>query len=250
MAIPRSTVQLTNEYLKSHIATYVVERQKEMVFGGINRHWPDVEVDEATFGKIKLNDNAVTWNNYIGLIHRGVPSSLVILKLPSRTTSAKSPGPGPLLLKHWVPIAERYIIGRGVILHTDSAKAYLKEFPRVAHTRVTSKTRKGFPFFFFFFWGGGVRTRFRSSLPLRWCTAKSVPHRVGLNPIMHPSAPSRQARRSSMLWVGHNISMGYGELFARGSGVLTTLQTASSSHSVWLNGDIGTVGMTWLNNLL
>ena len=166
MAIPRSTVQLTNEYLKSHIATYVVERQKEMTFGGINRHWPDVEVDEATFGKIKLNDNAVTWNNYIGLIHRGVPSSLVILKLPSRTTSAKSPGPGPLLLKHWVPIAERYISGRGVILHTDSAKAYLKEFPRVAHTRVTSKTRKRVSLFFsycslffLFFLGrrGGVR---------------------------------------------------------------------------------------------
>ena len=133
------------------------------MFGGINRHWPDVEVDEATFGKIKLNDNAVTWNNYIGLIHRGVPSSLVILKLPSRTTSAKSPGPGPLLLKHWVPIAERYISGRGVILHTDSAKAYLKEFPRVAHTRVTSKTRKRVSLsllivpFFFFGGGGGVR---------------------------------------------------------------------------------------------
>ena len=107
-----------------------------MVFGNQGRHWPDVEADEATFGKKPLADGRVIWNNYLGLVQRGVPSSLVIVKLPSRTTSKRSPGPGPLLLKHWLPVAEKYVSGRGIVLHTDSAKAYMKEFPRMAHTRV------------------------------------------------------------------------------------------------------------------
>eukprot|EP00971_Amphidinium_carterae_P009976 196887-Amphidinium_carterae.1 len=68
----------------------------------------DVEVDEVTFAK-RLSNGGVTWTQYIGLVRRGAPETLVMLKLPERTTCARAPGAGPLLLEDWIPICEKYI---------------------------------------------------------------------------------------------------------------------------------------------
>ena len=70
-------------------------------------------------------------------MQRGVPSSLVIVELPS-SDNFSSDHPAPVLSYSSIgfPVAEMYVSGKGIILHTDSAKAYMKEFPRMAHTRV------------------------------------------------------------------------------------------------------------------
>ena len=35
-----------------------------MVFGNQGKHWPDIEADEATFGKKLLADGRVAWKIY------------------------------------------------------------------------------------------------------------------------------------------------------------------------------------------
>ena len=49
-------------------------------------------------------------------------SSLILVPLPPRSTSARAPGPGPLLKRDWAPIASKYVQGQRVVMHTDSAK--------------------------------------------------------------------------------------------------------------------------------
>ena len=65
-----------------------------------------------------------------------MPESLWVCTLPDRTTGAKPPGPGPLRSQDWDVIAKDKISGRGIILHSDSARAYTKKYSRVTQTRV------------------------------------------------------------------------------------------------------------------
>ena len=70
------------------------------------------------------------------MIRRGAPSSLWISRLPDWTTSLKAPGPGPIRTKDWNAIARQMVDNKGVIFHSDSAKAYVRPFARLVHTRV------------------------------------------------------------------------------------------------------------------
>ena len=96
--------------------------------GGYKIHYPGLCWEAQGFG--------CKWSNFIGMIRRGSPSSLWISRLPDRTTSLKASGPGPIRSNDWVPIAKQMVAGKGVILHSDSAKAYMKPFARMTHTRV------------------------------------------------------------------------------------------------------------------
>ena len=111
---------------RSHIRKFVDEHQNQIKFH-IPGEWVDVEADEVTLGKRALTSSGriVKWIQYIGLMRRGSPETLVLLQLPPRRTTSKAPGPGPLLKSVWSPIAEKFLRGQQVILHTDSAKAYL-----------------------------------------------------------------------------------------------------------------------------
>ena len=84
----------------------------------------------------------VEWRQYIGLLRRGFPETLILEELPSRCTSARAPGPGPLLRKVWKPLAERYVKGRKIVLQTDSAKAYTLQVDGCVHTRVVHQKKK------------------------------------------------------------------------------------------------------------
>ena len=129
---------MTWDAVKSHIARYVHETQKHMSYGGQGASWEEVEADEVTLGKTVLNKQKVSWLNFLGLVARGWPDSLAIFKLSTRTTARRAPGPGPILRSQWLPIARRYLSGRGIILHTDSARAYEAVLPKVVRSRARS----------------------------------------------------------------------------------------------------------------
>ena len=104
----------------------------------------DIEADECTVTKFNSNDrdNPMAWISYVGMVKRGDPGSLKLIKLPIRKTKARAPGPGPITLKLWRPIAKQYLAGRSLILHTDSARAYKESIPCVQHTSVVHQLKK------------------------------------------------------------------------------------------------------------
>ena len=66
----------------------------------------------------------------------------MLIKLPVKRTSRRAPGPGPLRLRDWTPIADHYIKQSKIILHTDAARAYKKAIPGVVHTQVIHQKKK------------------------------------------------------------------------------------------------------------
>lgn len=79
---------------------YVQQEQRNIIFGTTgNKAWPDVEVDETTFGKqlVRIpksdNDKAMVWENWIGLVARGHPATLVLERLKQEPTKANAPWP-------------------------------------------------------------------------------------------------------------------------------------------------------------
>ena len=74
-------------------------------------------------------------------MRRGAPETLVLEALPVRKTKLCATGAGPLRLRDWIPIGKKYLSNRRVILHTDSAKAYLHPFPLVHHTCVVHQKK-------------------------------------------------------------------------------------------------------------
>ena len=136
LGVTRTTVCLLASKLKSFITEQVIKQQDALTYGTENDDWEEVEVDEVTLGKSTTKLGKIQWANYIGLIRRGVPESLWVRRLPDRITGPKSPGPGPIRSHDWDIIAKEKISGRGIILHSDSARAYLRQYPRVTQTRV------------------------------------------------------------------------------------------------------------------
>ena len=136
LGVSRFTVNAFATKLKTFIANRVVQTQESITFGTDTDDWDEVEVDEVTLSKVTTKDGRIRWANYVGLIRRGIPESLWISRLPDRTTGAKAPGPGPIRSRDWHEIAKTKISGKGIILHSDSARAYMKAYPRVTQTRV------------------------------------------------------------------------------------------------------------------
>eukprot|EP00971_Amphidinium_carterae_P062153 1230502-Amphidinium_carterae.1 len=90
-----------------------------------------------------MKDTPVSWVSYIGLVERGVPSSLRLIQLPVRSTVLRAPGPGPITKQLWLPIARKvFPTGYRVCLHTDSARAYNVPLADVSHTSVVHQVKK------------------------------------------------------------------------------------------------------------
>ena len=90
---------------------------------GKGGHWQDIEADEAIFDKATLKSIA-HWKQWAGLVARGRPDSLVLVRLKPPSTTSRAPGPGAIRKVEWQPIAQKGLTGKKVILHTDSAHSY------------------------------------------------------------------------------------------------------------------------------
>eukprot|EP00971_Amphidinium_carterae_P225510 4472782-Amphidinium_carterae.1 len=64
--------------------------------------------------KRHLDGGRVEWTQCWGDMRRGAPHSLKLVKLPSRVTPPRAPGPGPINLDMWARLAQEYIMGEDV----------------------------------------------------------------------------------------------------------------------------------------
>ena len=118
----------------------VIKKQKEIQFGAKNQ-WRDVEADEVDVGKeIDLQRKKAKWEQWGGIVERGQPNTLVLFRLPPKITAVRSPGPGPITKRDWRPMANKFLAGRNVILHTD--ETYKMKVPSVLHDNVVHKKKK------------------------------------------------------------------------------------------------------------
>jgi len=113
--------------------------------------WQDVEADEVDLGKEVVADEDGTharWEQWAGVVQRGNSSSLVLFKTSHKQTKVRSPGPGPITKRDWMPVAKRWLKGRCVFLHTDGARSYKLGINRkrflagVVHDYVVHKKKK------------------------------------------------------------------------------------------------------------
>eukprot|EP00971_Amphidinium_carterae_P331198 6464622-Amphidinium_carterae.1 len=87
--------------------------------------WVDCEADEVTVKKRCAGNNETLWTEYLGIVRRGAPATLVLLELE---TVRRAPGPGPLRREECLKIGAQWIAGQSVVLHSDSAKAKWSHF--------------------------------------------------------------------------------------------------------------------------
>ncbi|CAK0822362.1 unnamed protein product [Prorocentrum cordatum] len=130
--VPKKTVESLSARWRRAVQAHVLKRQRSMKFGNLT-NWTEVEVDETVIrGKKDKKKQRVIWFSYCGLVTRGDRRPLVLLRLPTKTTRAKRHGkgkgsfasPGPITKKDWLPICEKYVTKRKIILHSDGARAY------------------------------------------------------------------------------------------------------------------------------
>ena len=76
-----------------------------------------------------------------GMVERGQPQTLVLYRLTPKLTAKRAPGPGPIRLKDWKNVADKFLRHREVILHTDGAGAYKLKIPSVIHDHVVHKKK-------------------------------------------------------------------------------------------------------------
>ncbi|CAK0803421.1 unnamed protein product, partial [Prorocentrum cordatum] len=125
--------------VKKQREKFVKKREKTIVFGvGNDRDWRDAEADEAVFGWAAKADDpeSVEWEQWAGIVERGRPESLVLAKTTAAPTVKRAPGPGAIRKVDWAPLANRYLKGRRIILHTDRAKSYAMRVEGVLHDSV------------------------------------------------------------------------------------------------------------------
>ncbi|OLQ09706.1 hypothetical protein AK812_SmicGene6651 [Symbiodinium microadriaticum] len=127
-------------------ARFVLAHEKRIQYGGSAR-WEDVEADEVDLGKglvenydkPKLNTK---WEQWLGVVQRGSPGSLRLIRLDPPLTKPRSPGPGPIRKRDWKPVAKQYLEGRRIVLHTDGARAYKLKLDQVQHCNVVHKKKQ------------------------------------------------------------------------------------------------------------
>ena len=64
------------------------------------------------------------WSQWAGIVQRESPETLVLFKTTCRSTKRNAPGPGAITKRDWIPAAEKWLLGKHVILHTDGARLY------------------------------------------------------------------------------------------------------------------------------
>eukprot|EP00438_Fugacium_kawagutii_P028229 Skav214969 [mRNA] locus=scaffold124:285197:286465:- [translate_table: standard] len=120
---------------------YVEQKEKEIDFGAGTK-WSDVEADETTFDRMNLGNLApnkempVAWEQWCGLVERGQPETLVLQRLKPKMSEVRAPGPGAIRKTEWLPLANKWLLEKKVILHTDAAKSYKCRVAGVLHDNV------------------------------------------------------------------------------------------------------------------
>eukprot|EP00971_Amphidinium_carterae_P300682 5974344-Amphidinium_carterae.1 len=75
-------------------------------------------------------------------MRRGAPSTLKLVRLPTRVTPKRAPGPGPIQIDMWAELAQQHIVGEDVVYHTGSARAYDRvPDEQTLHTKVVHKRK-------------------------------------------------------------------------------------------------------------
>ena len=141
LGLSHATIERCGLRFEQHIEKQVVHRQEAIKLGE-GMDWADVECDEVTLSRRHVDADHVVWAQYLGLVQRGRPESLILVRLPDRTTGIRAPGPGPLRKRDWEPIFNRYVRGRNIILHTDSARAYESFTEGIGKTRVVHQMKR------------------------------------------------------------------------------------------------------------
>ena len=118
-----------------------VEKNEKAIQFGKGRAWQDIEADEATFDKL-MSDSLVHWEQWAGLVARGRPESLVLVRCKPPPTTSRAPGPGAIRKVDRQPIANRWLKGRNIIFHTDSARSYKAKAPGVLHDSVVHQKKR------------------------------------------------------------------------------------------------------------
>ena len=126
LGIPHATIERCALRFESHISTYV-EKVQDGIELGDGLDWADVECDEVTLDRRHIGAEQVTWSQYLGLIQRGRPNSLILIRLPEAD---------------WQPIHQKFIENKKIILHTDSARAYDAFTKGIGKTRVVHQVKK------------------------------------------------------------------------------------------------------------
>eukprot|EP00971_Amphidinium_carterae_P206204 4092004-Amphidinium_carterae.2 len=92
--------------IRTHVQAYT--KQDGITYGSPD-YIVEVEVDEVTICRYARGDaeKPISWLGYVGMIERGVPSSLKLVQLPIRNTVLRAPGPGPLTIADWLPMARK-----------------------------------------------------------------------------------------------------------------------------------------------
>eukprot|EP00971_Amphidinium_carterae_P322584 6411408-Amphidinium_carterae.1 len=70
--------------LRHHIKDHIMATQDRISFMDESMKYVEVEVDEVTLGKLQRPDGKVEWIQFLGLIRRGHPESLVLEPLEKR----------------------------------------------------------------------------------------------------------------------------------------------------------------------
>lgn len=129
-------------------ARYVQREEKHIVYGtNKGDTWMDVEADEVDLGKGLEEDDegkgkVVRWEQWCGIVERGRPSSLRLVRLNPPTTKTRAPGPGPIRKYDWKKIGTPLLSNRQVVLHTDGARAYKLKLPGLLHCNVVHKKKR------------------------------------------------------------------------------------------------------------
>eukprot|EP00971_Amphidinium_carterae_P185231 3678275-Amphidinium_carterae.2 len=124
-----------------HIEQYVENKQKDEPLGLGPGAYPEFECDEVTVAKQHLDGGRVEWTQHWGAMRRGAPHSLKLVKLPSRATPRRVPGPGPINLDMLARLAQEYIMEEDTAYHNDSARAYDTPDDETLHTKVVHQKK-------------------------------------------------------------------------------------------------------------
>ena len=122
---------------------YVLLKEKDIKFGG---KWEDCEADEVDIGKftddnLDTNKNT-TWEQWGGLVQRGNRLRFFFSDSIQKPHPNEPQAQGPIRKREWLPVANKHLQVRKVILHTDGARAYTLKLPGVHHCNVAPEKDK------------------------------------------------------------------------------------------------------------
>eukprot|EP00971_Amphidinium_carterae_P241216 4789442-Amphidinium_carterae.1 len=109
--------------------------------GNDNTGW-DAKDANSWNSQLFTDPLALNLTRQVGVIRRGCPEALILVKLRECQTIARAPGPGPLRKEKWMEVGKPIPEVKRIILHTDSAKAYAIAFNQIRHTRVVHMKKK------------------------------------------------------------------------------------------------------------